>query len=103
MGLMDHQVATVDGMAKLVLSGELDISTADELRDLLDSCVQDHSPRICVDLSGVRFIDSRTIGVLIGAQKRAEAAGGGLRVSNPQPPVRKAFDILGLTPVFQIS
>lgn len=102
MGLMEHQVAHVDGMARLVLSGELDVSTADELRSLLDECVEDRSPRICVDLSGVRFIDSRTIGVLIGAQKRAEAAGGGLRVSNPQPAVRKAFDILGLTPVFDI-
>ena len=103
MGLLDHEISQVDGAATLVLAGELDLSVADELRSLLDAYVRDHSPRIRVDLAGVRFIDSRTIGVLIGAQKRAEAAGGGLRVTNPQPTVRKAFDILGLSPVFEIN
>lgn len=103
MGLLDHEVDNHDGGTRLVLSGELDLSVAEELRNLLDGCVRDHGARICVDLADVRFIDSRTIGVLIGAQKRAEAAGGGIRVSNPQPTVRKAFDILGLSPVFGIS
>lgn len=103
MGGLDHRVEHVDGMAVVRLSGELDLSVADRLRELLDDCINSGAARIRLHMEGVRFVDSRAIGVLIGAQKRAEAAGGGIRVAEPQPTVRKAFDILGLRPVFGID
>lgn len=96
---MEH----VNGVAVIRLSGELDLSVADRLRSLLDECINAGVARIRLHMAGVRFVDSRAIGVLIGAQKRAELLGGGIRVLEPQPTVRKAFDILGLRPVFDID
>jgi anti-sigma B factor antagonist len=103
VGGLEHNIEQLDGAAVVNLTGELDLSVADQLRDLLDDRITGGTPRIRIDMGGVRFIDSRAIGVLIGAQKRAESAGGGIRVLNPQPTVRKAFDILGLRPVFEID
>lgn len=104
MACLEHEVVNGrDSSATVRLAGELDLSVADELRDLLDGLITEGHPRIELDLGEIAFVDSRAIGVLIGAQKRAERAGGGIRVRKPQATVRKAFDILGLRPVFEID
>ena len=103
MGGLDHTVENGERAATVYLSGELDLSVADELRDLLDGLITGGRARIELDLSETRFVDSRAIGVLIGAQKRAQVAGGRILVRKPQSPVRKAFDILGLSPIFEID
>ena len=103
VGGLDHSVENGERSATVHLGGELDLSVADELRDLLDGLIGDGRAHIELDLSEARFVDSRAIGVLIGAQKRAQGAGGRILVRKPQSTVRKAFDILGLSPVFEID
>lgn len=103
VGGFDHKVVSGERSATVHLSGELDLSVADELRDLLDGLIRAGRARIDLDLSQTRFVDSRAIGVLIGAQKRAQGAGGRILVRKPQSTVRKAFDILGLSPIFEIE
>lgn len=103
MGGLDHKVEKGERSATVRLSGELDLSVADELRDLLNRLIGTGRARIDLDLSDTRFVDSRAIGVLIGAQKRAQVAGGRILVRKPQGTVRKAFDILGLSPIFEID
>ena len=103
VGGLDHSVVNGERSATVHLSGELDLSVADELRDLLDGLIGGGRSHIELDLSDTRFVDSRAIGVLIGAQKRAQFAGGRILVRKPQSTVRKAFDILGLSPIFEIE
>lgn len=100
---LDHKVESGERSATIRLAGELDLSVADELRDLLDGLIGGGRARIDIDLSETSFVDSRAIGVLIGAQKRAQCVGGRILVRKPQSTVRKAFDILGLSPVFEID
>ncbi|HUR48698.1 MAG TPA: STAS domain-containing protein [Acidimicrobiales bacterium] len=100
---LDHKVEKDDRSATVHLAGELDLSVADELRDLLDRLIVAGRARIELDLSDAKFVDSRAIGVLIGAQKRAQVVGGRILVRRPQATVRKAFDILGLSPIFEID
>ena len=103
VGGLESKVERGDRSATVHLAGELDLSVADELRDLLDGLIGAGRARIDIDLSETRFVDSRAIGVLIGAQKRAQVVGGRILVRKPQSTVRKAFDILGLSPVFEIE
>ncbi len=103
VGGLDHSVVNGERSATVHLAGELDLSVADELRDLLNGLIGDGRAHIEIDLSETKFVDSRAIGVLIGAQKRAQGAGGRILVRKPQSTVRKAFDILGLSPVFEID
>lgn len=100
---LEHKVDCGERDATVHLAGELDLSVADELRDLLDGLIGAGRARIDIDLSETRFVDSRAIGVLIGAQKRAHVVGGRILVRRPQSTVRKAFDILGLSPIFEIE
>jgi anti-anti-sigma factor len=60
------------GVAQVVLGGEHDLSTQDQLVSTLATTLTDCS-HLVVDLSTTQFIDSSTIGVLIAIKKRAEA------------------------------
>jgi anti-sigma B factor antagonist len=55
-----------------------------------------------VDLSDTTFIDSMTLGVLLGAVKRLRPRGGQLRVVCSDPNIRKIFEITLLDRVFSL-
>ena len=55
--------------------GELDIATSRRLRDVVLDPQLEHQPTLVVDLSGVTFLDSTGIGVLVATWRRALANG----------------------------
>jgi anti-sigma B factor antagonist len=57
---------------------------------------------VVADLSGVPFIDSSGLGVLIGALRRAREAGGELRVVSGDDAVVKILRITGLDRVLPL-
>lgn len=83
--------------ALVEVAGELDLHCAPQLRAELSRVIEANvPPKIVVDLAGVTFLDSTGVGVLVGALKRARAAGGSLHFCNPQPRVCRVFEITGL-------
>jgi anti-sigma B factor antagonist len=62
----------------------------------------DGCPVVVADLSGVPFIDSSGLGVLIGALRRAREAGGELRVVSGDDAVVKILRITGLDRVLPL-
>jgi anti-anti-sigma factor len=52
-----------------VLEGELDLASADRVRDALAGPIRDGAEGIVVDLARCTFVDSSGLGVLIEAQK----------------------------------
>ena len=84
---------TNDGATTVVVvSGELDLATRDELRAALAPL----AGKIVVDLADVTFLDSSCIGVLAGAGQRLREDGGELHVRNPADVPRRALEITGL-------
>jgi anti-sigma B factor antagonist len=59
----------------VVLSGELDISSAPRLQDDLARVEAGEPATIVLDLSGLDFMDSTGLRLLIGADSRARDAG----------------------------
>ena len=76
----------------LIVAGEIDLSTADQLRSSLEPL----SGRVVVHLHGVTFLDSTGIAVLVSARKRLVQNGGTLRLRAPQEHVRRVLEIVGL-------
>lgn len=75
--------------------GELDFASVDELREnLLSACVD--SRLVLVDLLAVTFLESMTLGVLVGAMKRCRAQGSQLLVMNAQGICRRVLLTTGL-------
>jgi len=84
------------------ISGEIDVVTAPQLRQLVLDLIADGRADIVIDLEDVEFIDSVGLGMLVGALKRAREAGGDLRMVSPRPRVLRVLDITGLTDVFAV-
>lgn len=81
----------------VTVRGELDLGTAPQLRVCLTNLPKTQS--VDVDLSGVSFIDSTALGVLLAALKRCWSAGSDLRVVATSAFVAKVLDMAGLTGV----
>jgi anti-sigma B factor antagonist len=87
----------------IVARGEIDVATSPMLRSELTSVLAQHPEELTLDLRGVTFVDSSGLGVLVGALKRLRESGGGqFTVVDAQDPVRKVFDITGLTALFEL-
>jgi anti-sigma B factor antagonist len=86
----------------VVLSGEVDISTAPRFKDDLVALVDEGVTHIVVDLIGVTFIDSTALGVLIGGVRRLHPGGGRLVLVATGRAVLRALTLTGLDQVFTI-
>lgn len=86
----------------LVVTGEIDIATAPELRCELDALsLGAHSP-VVVDLSGVTFLDSSGISALVAARQAVAGTDATLVLLEPSPPVRLVLEISGVGELFEI-
>jgi anti-sigma B factor antagonist len=86
----------------VTLHGDADLYTAPELKAELIRVIERGATRVVVDLTTATFIDSTTLGVLLGALKRLRPAGGELSIVCPDPNIRKIFQITLLDRVFSI-
>jgi len=82
--------------------GEIDVYTASVLREKLTDVIDAEHSDIVVDLTGVGFLDSTGLGVLVGALKKVRGFGGRLQLVIDQDKVMKVFRITALTQVFTI-
>ena len=84
------------GIAVVAPFGEHDLATADAIRR--EIAAEPDRP-VVVDLSGVSFIDSSVLGVLVEAQRMAAESGRGFAIvlgSTPPETVRRVLEITGL-------
>lgn len=93
-------VSERNGWGVLAVTGEVDVATAPRLREKLIDLVNQGQHRIVVDLSGVEFLDSTGLGVLVGALKRVRTHDGQLALVCTESRILKVFEITGLTKVF---
>src|SRR5881392_349043 len=84
------------------LVGEGDMYTAPELKQQLLEVIGQGGKEIVVDFSGTTFIDSPTLGVLVGGVKRLRSNGGQLSLVCSDRNITKIFEITGLDRVFTI-
>ena len=77
-------------------SGELDIATVELLERALVEVERADSARIVLDLSGLSFIDSTGLRLLLDVNERCGGAADRLRVIAGAPAVERLLDIVGL-------
>ena len=79
------------------LMGELDHHSAEEVRNKIDDAIErDKINKVILDFSGVTFMDSSGIGVVIGRFKRLSMKNGNLAVVNVNKNINKVFELSGL-------
>jgi anti-sigma B factor antagonist len=87
------------GAQVVVLSGELDSSSAASLQERMATIAPHSAQRLIFDVAGLRFMDSAGIAVLLGVAETASS----VSLRNPSPIIRRALEITGLSSVFSIE
>jgi anti-sigma B factor antagonist len=77
----------------LAVHGDADVHTAGELRERLSDAIDGRPRTVVVDLSGVTFVDSMALGVLLGSMKRLRLQSGQLLLVAPATEIRRIFEI----------
>ena len=90
------------GTVVLALRGDADLHVAPELRDRVAAVLAEGARVLILDLSDTTFVDSMTLGVLLGAMKRLRGRGGQLHVVVSRTELRRIFEITLLDRVFPI-
>ena len=105
MDSADFGVETIEADADVVtiaVHGQADLHTAPDLRDAMARAIDGGASGLIVDLSDATFVDSMTLGVLLGAVKRLRPRGGKVSVVCISPHIRRIFEITLLDRVFAI-
>ena len=84
------------------LTGEVDLYTAPEFKQQLLEVIGRGAKEVVVDFSDTTFIDSTTLGVLVGGVKRLRTNEGQLSLVCSDRNITKIFEITGLDRVFTI-
>jgi anti-sigma B factor antagonist len=83
-----------DGIRLIAVVGALDAATADSLIGQLETLFRQNRYRLIVDLSGLEFISSAGMSILLDANETARKNGGNLIVASPSDQVRSVVKIL---------
>jgi len=84
------------------LAGEVDLYTAPEFKQQLLEVIGHGARQVVVDFTNTTFIDSTTLGVLVGGIKRLRTNDGELSLVCSDRNITKIFEITGLDRVFSI-
>jgi anti-sigma B factor antagonist len=96
---------TADASAEdaiLVLTGDIDLQTAPDLRDEVLAAAE-RSKTVILDLEQVQFMDSPGLGILVYADKVLKERGSHLVLRSPRGDVRLLFDTVHLDGVLNIE
>ncbi|HEY1651737.1 MAG TPA: STAS domain-containing protein [Acidimicrobiales bacterium] len=88
--------------ALVILTGELDVSTAGQLYEELATINREGVIHVALDLTALEFIDSTGISAIIAEHKRTTSAGGELIILTPHRQARRVFEVSGLMDVLNI-
>lgn len=86
----------------VVICGHLDALRANRAVDQLSGVLAAKPPRVVVDMSGVEWVDSAGVGVLISIYRRVRASKGDLKVVGLRHQPAEVFRLLRLEHAFDV-
>ena len=87
----------------IAVVGEVHVSTAPEFSERLNEAIADGKTRVVIDMTGVEFIDSTGLSVLLNALRRVTRQQGILALAVSNPTVLRLFEITRLDSTFDIA
>lgn len=92
------------GRLTVYLSGELDHHEARYTVETIEDLIEEYLPRDCIlDLSGLSFMDSSGIAVIVRTGERMRTLRGRIWVENPGKQVMRVLDAAGIDRLVPVS
>ena len=86
----------------IAVRGEVHVSTAPEFSERLNDAIAGGKTGVVIDMTGVDFIDSTGLSVLLNALRRVTRQQGTLALAVSNPTVLRLFEITRLDSTFDI-
>lgn len=84
------------------VTGDIDMSSSNKMREALNPLFQNDNKVIVVDLSGVSYIDSSGIATLVEGLQWSHSSKNKFRLAALSPGVKDVFEIARLLTVFEV-
>lgn len=101
---MNISTAYSAGRLTIYFAGELDQHEARNAVRSIDELLDEYLPRDCVlDLSGLSFMDSSGIALIVRVNRRMKEEGGRAWIENPAPQPRRVIDAAGIDRLIPVA
>lgn len=97
---MKTTITEKDGKTIVAVKGELDTDTSKVFQKDVEPLTEKEGLTVEMEVSGLEYISSKAIRVLISFQQAIRSKGGSLKLTGVQPAVREVFDMTGLSKSF---
>ncbi|MBF6025338.1 STAS domain-containing protein [Lysobacter niastensis] len=102
---MDLQIRidpALNGNQRIALGGRLDTHSYDELDRRLAPVLASNIQSLVLDLASLEYISSAGVRSIFKARKALASRNGKVLVLNPQPQIKKVFDVVKAVPLNEI-
>ena len=99
---MEINNKTVDGIVSISVSGRLDAATSVDADKHFSNTLEDGNYKLLIDLSGLEYISSAGLRVLLVVAKKVQQKGGRIALTNLTANVKEVFEISGFSAIFKI-
>jgi anti-sigma B factor antagonist len=99
---MEIDQRIINNIPVITVSGRIDATTSGDFKNTLDSVIDRDYANILIDLSGVEYISSVGLRILLAALKRVRPKDGDVKLASLQPFVSEVLEIAGFTKLFTV-
>jgi anti-sigma B factor antagonist len=92
-----------DPVEVVKIEGRIDANNAPAMEAAINAPLDKGAKKIVVDLSGVEYMSSAGLRVLLASLKKVRSSGGEMRLAGMQPFVKEVFDMTGFSRLFTVS
>ncbi len=100
---MDYDIQNDGGNATVALKGRLTFADHESFRDIVDVFKDGGVKECSLDLSGLEFIDSAGLGLLLIVRDSAQEASASVSISGAQGAVKKMLEIAKFGEIIPIA
>jgi len=100
---MKTTLEKADDHLLITLDGRLDTVQSDGFQTKIEEVLAQNHQKIVIDCSGLSYISSSGLRILLTIQKRMIKSKGQLILCSLQPAIREVFDMSGFSTIFTIK
>jgi anti-sigma B factor antagonist len=91
-----------DDVTVVSVTGDLDANSSAGATAYLDAEIEGGHSNLVVEMSGVTYISSAGLRVILGTMQQARSAGGDVRLAGAAGNIRRVVDLAGFSTFIQI-
>lgn len=91
-----YSVRREPDVAVVEVTGEFDLDSVDELKNVALDIFATGQPNLALDLSGVTFVDSTGLGAIVDIANHSRERNGSFALVNPSPQAMRVIQLTAL-------